>query len=94
MPPDPNPLTMFHKAFLVVMDENGQWYALDYNTPIDTFQSCAPADVITGCRRVVDSLRDQETAATAMHTNMAMARQLQEQAQTQALISNLNLKGK
>lgn len=94
MPPDPDQLKMFHKAFVVAMDENGQWYALDHGTPIDTFQGCTPPDVINGCRRVVDSLRDQEAAATALQTNMAMAQRLQEHAQTQQLIQNLNLKGK
>lgn len=86
------PMRMVQKGFLVYQDAEGKWTATpDLATPTETFMNITPEDVIQGCRRVCDSLRDEEKAMTQHKVMMFFAQQMQNQQQNNELIKNLKL---
>lgn len=87
---DDPPMRIVQKAFLVYQEADGHWFASsDVTTPTETFMQITAEDVMHGCQRVRDRLRDEEGAAFQAHMNMQLAQKMQEQAENAALINSL-----
>lgn len=79
-------------AFLVVKRLNGEWQALpEYDTPVDPITKAGVLDMKTGCAEVVSDIDASKIAAMTAHQMMQMTMQMQQQAASQQLVSQLKL---
>lgn len=83
-------MPVFYKAVILAMDEQGNCFFVDRNTRFDVFTEATANDCLTMARGAADELLMQRQAAVTMRTQMAVAAQVQEAQQNQALLNNLS----
>lgn len=88
----PGDVKVFYKACKVVMNENGDCFAVQHDAPIATFTDPNSNDVVNMLRTTLDSLLAQQQAGVMMRTQMAVAAQMQKQAEDKRILDALNLK--